>query len=162
MEHASVGFLAAVGIRTAVILVALVVGVRLFGRRQIGELNLADLLVVLMAANAVQNAMTSGNGGIATAVVSAGVLLLIGRLAVELIVRRPSLQHRLTGAPTVLVLDGRLLQKNVRHEHLNADDVLVAVRQQGLSDLGDVRLAILESDGSISVVPAEGQALSTP
>jgi uncharacterized membrane protein YcaP (DUF421 family) len=57
--------------------------------------------------------------------------------------------------PTVVVQNGQLIRHNVRHEGITRDEVLAAVREQGLADLADVKLAVLEMDGSISVVPNE-------
>src|SRR5581483_9904748 len=122
---------------------------------QIGEMNTHDVLLVLILANAVQNAMTTGSGQIAVALLAAGTLILLGRLAAVSFRRWPSLEERLMGAPTVIVHDGQVISRSLRAEGLTLEEVRSAVRAQGLEHLDDVKLAVLEMDGSISVIPRE-------
>ena len=155
MADGELGLLAAVAVRTAVVLVLLVIGLRVTGRRQAGELNLHDLLLVLVLANAVQNAMTKGDGRLTVALVSSGTLLLLGWLLAILQSRHPSWEGRVVGAPTVLVEGGRRIRRHLRREGVTEGDLMAAVREQGLDDLAGVKLAVLETDGSISVIPRE-------
>jgi len=147
--------LSTIAARTAIVLVALVVGVRLFGKRQVGGLSIYDLVLVLLIANAVQNAMTNGSGALGAGIVSAGVLLLADRFLGIAFVKGPFLEARLVGTPTVIVQDGQLLRAHMRREGVTEDEVLVALRSYGLSDLGEVKLAVLEVDGTLSVMPKE-------
>ena len=155
MEAPGPGMLAAIVLRTAVVLLALVVGVRVFGKRHAGEMNVYDLLLVLMTANAVQNAMTKANGHLAVALVSTGTLLALGWLCSAVTVRWPAVQARLMGAPTVIVHDGRLIWPNLKREGLSERELMSELRKRGVTDLDGVKLAILECDGSMSVVPKE-------
>lgn len=145
----------AMAVRTALVLFALVVGLRVGGRRHIGELNLYDLLLVLLIANAVQNSMTKGSGSLAVSVGSCSVLIVLGWFAGKIESRFPLLERRLMGSPTVLVYNGGFIERNMRREQVDPDAVMMNVRQIGLRSLGDVRLAVLEMDGSISVVPRD-------
>lgn len=145
----------AMAVRTALVLLALVAGLRLGGRRHLGELNLYDLLLVLLIANAVQNSMTTGSGSLAVAIVSCSVLIVMGWFAGKLDAWFPRLERRLMGSPTVLVYNGGFIERNMRREQVDPDTVMMNVRQIGLRSLQEVRLAVLEMDGSISVVPRE-------
>jgi len=149
------GFLAAMAIRTAIVFVVVDLAVRLAGKRHVGEMNMYDLLVVLIMANAVQNAMTKSSGRVTVSLVAAGALIVAGWLIAKVIARWPVLESRLMTEPTVVIQDGRLLRRNLRREDLTEDEVLTAMRRQGLVDIEDVRLAVLEMDGGISVVPRE-------
>ena len=149
------GLLTVIAIRTAIVLVALVAGVRIFGKRQIGGMNVYDLVLVLLLANAVQNAMTEGSGNLGVGLVSAGTLLLADRLLGIVFTKRPELEGQLLGTPTVVVEDGRFVEEHLRREGVTQDEVLAAVRQFGLSELAQVKLAVLEADGSLSVVPTD-------
>ena len=100
--------LASIAARTFIVLVVLVVGIRLFGKRGIGELNLIDLTMVLLIGNAVQNALTHGNGHLGVGLISAATLLIMDWGIGNLIGRRPWLERRLLGDPTVLCVHGRL------------------------------------------------------
>src|SRR5947209_12642794 len=109
MSRAFALFLVAIACRTAIVLFGLTIGLRLLGKRQIGQMNVYDLVLVMALANAVQNAMTLGRGELSVGVVSAGVLLLVGRLLTSLFLRRPHLGERWVGTPTVIIDHGRLL-----------------------------------------------------
>ncbi len=148
-------FLASIAVRTAIVLIVLVIGIRIFGKRDVGGLNLIDLLLVMLLGNAVQNALTYGSGEVAVGLVSAGVLLIADRLLGILFVRRPWLENELFGGPVIIVHHGRLERWAMQHEGISEEEVLTAARAMGLSDMRQVRLAILEEDGSISIVPEE-------
>lgn len=158
MADFSFSFLAAIAARTSVVLLVLVVGVRLFGRRAIGGLNVYDLVTMLLLANAVQNAMTRGSGLLAVGLVSAAVLLLADHLLGRLFTRYPSVEARVVGNPTIIVQDGQLQWENLRREGVTEDEVQAAMRQYGIDDLGAVKLAVLEVDGSISVISRDQPA----
>ncbi len=147
--------LASVAVRTVIVLLALVLGIRVFGKRDVGGLNLIDLLLVMLLGNAVQNALTFGSGHLAVGVVSAGILLIVDRLLGILFVRRPWLERAIFGGPTILVHNGRVDRVLMAREGITDDEVMTAVRSQGLDKLSQVRLAVLEEDGSISVVPVD-------
>jgi uncharacterized membrane protein YcaP (DUF421 family) len=147
--------LSSVAVRTVIILFALVLGIRIFGKRDLGGMNLVDLLLVLLLGNAVQNALTYGSGELAVGIVSAGVLLVADRLMGTLFVRQPWLERTLLGGPTIVVHRGHLDRWAMRREGVTEDQVLAAVRAMGLEGLNQVRLAVLEQDGSISIVPEE-------
>lgn len=152
-------FLAAIAARTAIVLVALVGGARLFGKRDVGELHLVDVAMVLLLGNAVQNAITTGSGQLWVGLVSAGVLLLMDRALGIMVVAEPWLERKLAGEPTVIVVHGRMDRAAMRRENVDEEEVLAAARHQGLPDLSRVRLAVLEDDGSISVVPEDDDEL---
>jgi uncharacterized membrane protein YcaP (DUF421 family) len=146
-------FLTTICARTAIILLFLVVGLRVLGKRQIGQMNIYDLALIMALANAVQNAMTNGAGDLSVGIVSAGTLLGIGWLMTRLFVHLPRLEERVVGMPTLLVNDGQLFPERMRREHVTEDQLLMAIRQHGLNDIKEVLMAVLEVDGSISIVP---------
>jgi uncharacterized membrane protein YcaP (DUF421 family) len=150
--------LAAVAVRTAVIVAALLVGLRLTGKRQAGEGNLRDLLLALLMANAVQNAMTRGSGSLGVALVSAGTLILLGWLLATLLCRRPGWERWAVGGPTVIAANGRVFRRIARREGVTEQELLAAVRDTGLAGVADVKLAVLEMDGTISVIPRESKS----
>ncbi len=149
------GFLAAIAVRTAITLLLVTTGLCLLGKREIGEMHLYDLMLILILSNAVQNSMTKSIGVIWVALVSSGTILLLGWSAAKLFVRYPPLERRLMGVPTVLVLHGRFVRASMKHERIDEQEVLMQMRVQGIEKVNDVRLAVLETDGTISVVPVE-------
>ena len=158
MTASDLGFFAAIAVRTAIVLAVLVAGIRLTGKRQAGELNLHDLLLVLILANAVQNAMTRSDGRLPVALISAGTLILLGLLYAAVQSRWPGSEKWVVGVPTVLAEDGRMNRRHMRQEGVTEDELRAAVHDQGLADLREVRLAVLETDGSISVISREEES----
>ncbi len=147
--------LAAAAVRTFIVLIALVVGIRLFGKRNIGEMNLLDIVLIALLGNAVQNAMTFGSGQLGVGFVSAGVLLIADRLLGLLFVRESWLERRLSGDPVLIVQDGQLIGPAMQRQGLTEDEVLAAARDQGIEGLDQIHLAILEDDGNISIIARE-------
>jgi len=150
-----VGLLAAVAVRTAIVLGFLVLLLRLTGKGQAGEMRTHDLVTVLVAANAVQNAMTQGDGRLGVALVSAATMIFLGWLFATAFRRKPEWRRALVGVPTVLVEDGRVHRRELGREGISREQLNAAVRDHGIADVRDVRLAVLEVDGTISVIPRE-------
>src|SRR5436305_13138347 len=117
MPHASGALLVGIAVRTASMALFLILGFRLLGKRQLGQLNIYDLAMIMALGNAIQNAMTQGKGQLAVGLVSAGTLMLIGKLFSLLFVRAPALEARVVGSPTVIVNNGQLLCDHLVHEH---------------------------------------------
>ena len=104
--------------KAGIIVVVLCVGLRLLGKRQMGELNLYDLAMLMAAANAVQNAMTAGRGDLSVGIATATTVVGVGWLATKVLRLRPRLAVRALGSPTVLVRDGQILQARVRRQRI--------------------------------------------
>jgi uncharacterized membrane protein YcaP (DUF421 family) len=155
MPDSSPLFLTTIATRTAIVLIALLVGIRLFGKREMSGMTVFDLVVVLALANAVQNAMTKGSGALAVGIVSAGTLLVVDHLLGFIFVRRPSLEARLIGTPVIVVQNGRIERVNLEREGITTEEVMAAIRGYGFSTLNQVKLAVLEADGTISIVPVD-------
>jgi uncharacterized membrane protein YcaP (DUF421 family) len=140
--------------KTAVIYVLVVVGMRLLGTRELGRLNAYDIVLVVVA-NAVQNALVGGDNTLGGGLVSALTLLLMNWLVTWLLDRVPWLERHVVGEPVVLVSDGQAQGERMRREGVTRDELMAALREHGVTTLGEVRLAVLEVDGDISVVPRD-------
>lgn len=143
-------------LRTAVVYVVVLGLLRLGGKRELGQMSPADLVVILIIANAVQNAMNGGDvsliGGLVAAATLVGMNLLLGRLGRSI----PVLGRLVVEEPTLLLQDGDPIQKNMRSEHVDVADIEMAAREHGIADLKEVAAAVLEVDGSISIIPRKG------
>ncbi len=148
-------FLASIAVRTVIVFICLLIGVRIFGKRGMGNLNIYDIAMVLLLGNAVQNALTNGSGGLLVGIVSAGVLVLSERLLGFLYVRVPWVEDQLTGEPVILYHDGKFDRRAMDREGVEEEEVQAAARSMGLADMSKVRLAVLEDDGTISIIPKE-------
>lgn len=142
-----------VAVRSVVVYAVVLVGLRLMGKRQLGQMTPFDLVVILLIANAVQNAMvgpdTSLQGGIAAAI----VLLVVNWVVARVRLLTPRVERTVQGTPTLLIRDGLVIDENLKREGLTPDDVRSALREHGLAHEREARFAYLEPDGAISVVP---------
>jgi uncharacterized membrane protein YcaP (DUF421 family) len=144
-------------LRTAVVYLLILLGLRLSGKREIGQMTVFDLVVLLLLANAVQNAMVGPDTSLTGGVLAAAVLLALNTGVARLRLRWTRLRRIIEGSPTLLVLHGELIPEHLRREGLDQETLEAALREHGVADLGDVEMAVLEIDGSISVVPAGGE-----
>jgi uncharacterized membrane protein YcaP (DUF421 family) len=149
--------LAEVAVRTAVVYTFLVVALRLGGKREIGQLGILDLIVLLVIADAVQNAMVGENTTLWGGLVAAGTLLILDKSLKVVSERSRAAKRVLEGEPRLLVRDGRLLGRAMREEGVDVDDLEMAIRSHGLAKVDEVGLAVLERDGTISIVPRDSE-----
>ncbi len=146
-----------IALRTAVVYLVVLVGLRLAGKREIGQLTVFDLVVLLLIANAVQNAMVGPDTSLTGGVLAAVVLLILNAVVARLRLRWPRLRRIIEGSPTLLVLHGEVLIDHLRREGLDQDTLEAALREHGVAKVRDVEMAVLEIDGSISVVPVSAE-----
>lgn len=143
-------------LRTAVVYLVILIGLRLAGKREIGQMNVFDLVVLLLISNAVQNAMVGPDTSLVGGIVAAVVLLVINAVVARLRLKSQRLRHWVEGTPTLLVLHGEVIPKHMQSEGIDEDTLLAALREHGVAELDNVEMAVLETDGSISVVPVGG------
>lgn len=147
--------------RTVLVYGALLVGLRLAGKREIGQMTAFDLVVILLIANAVQNAMVGPDTSLTGGLAAAAALLVANFATAELRDHIPLLRRVVEGTPTLLIHDGQFVEEHLRREHIDRDEVLMALREHGVNDPSEVHTAVLEVDGSISVVPAGVDSIQT-
>jgi uncharacterized membrane protein YcaP (DUF421 family) len=146
-------------VRAIVIYLVLMTGLRIFGKREVGQFTVFDLVLVLLVANAVQPAMTGPDSSLTGGVAIIAVLLALNLVLALLRTRSLVMPRLLEGHPTVIAQSGAWLLPAMRHEGLSEDDALMALREHGIDDVKEVQLAVLETDGSISVVPSDQTVL---
>ncbi len=138
-------------IRSVGIYLVLLLGLRVFGKREVGQFTLFDLVFVLLVANAVQPAMTGPDASL-----FGGVIIVFSLLTANWVVGRlddiPAFHRLVTPTPTVLLRAGKPVAGAMRKEGITQDEVEMAMREHGLNDITEVKLAVLEPDGSISIV----------
>jgi uncharacterized membrane protein YcaP (DUF421 family) len=150
----------AVVARTALVYAGVVAGLRLAGKRELGQMTVFDLTVVLLIANAVQNAMVGPDFSVQGGLLAVLTLLVLNR-ALTLARLHGAWGRLIEGTPTVLVEDGQTIDPHLRREGLERQELEMVVREHGIQDLSGVGLAVLETDGSISIVPASAPVVRT-
>ena len=138
--------------RTAIVYLVLVVGIRLTGKRQIGQLTPFDLVVLLLLSNAVQNAMTGSDTTVPGGIVAAVTLLVLNQIAAKLRLSHPTFRKLLVGVPVVLVKNRNIQFDALEHEKMTVDDLMEVLREHDCGSIDDVELATLEVDGEVSVI----------
>jgi uncharacterized membrane protein YcaP (DUF421 family) len=142
--------LIAVFARTAVIYGVVLLGVRLSGKREVGQMTPFDLTLLLLLSNAVQNAMTGPDTSLAGGVIAAGTLLLLNFGVAEVSGMNRRFRRFIQGQPTLLIHNGEIIAAHMAKEHVSNDELQRALREHGIAEYKDVALAVLEVDGSIS------------
>ena len=148
----SPGQLGLILLRTVSVYLFVMVGFRLRGKREVGQLAPIDFALILLIANALQNAMVGPDSSLAGGLAAASALLLVhwgfGRLSLSS--RR--IERVLRGQARVLVSRGHVLEDSLKAESLSHQDLMQALRENGCPAVEDCRLAVMEVDGTISVV----------
>jgi uncharacterized membrane protein YcaP (DUF421 family) len=137
-------------VRTGIIYLLVLIGVRLSGKREVGQMTPFDLTLLLLLSNSVQNAMTGPDTSLAGGAVAACTLLILnyGVAAVSGSNRR--LRRLIQGEPSLLVHDGKVIESHMARERVSLDELHRALREHGINSCDQVALAVLEVDGSIS------------
>ena len=142
-------------LRPVIIYLVLIVLLRLFGKRELAQLNPFDLVVLLSLSNTVQNAIIGDDNSITGGVIGAFALLAINWLVVRMLYATPRLNRMLEGRATVLVRDGKIDHQAVRREALTHEELVEVIHRQGFEHLSQVRRCILEPNGTFYVEAVE-------
>ncbi len=147
-------------VRAAAVYVFLLVGLRLTGKRQLGQMSSFDLVVLLIISNIVQNAMIGNDNSVTGGFIGAATILILNYGVARLVISRRGLERLIEGAPTLLIHNGKVIEKNMRHELLTHDELMAALRRQGILAIEEVHVALLEETGAITAVKRERSAVS--
>ncbi len=146
-------------VRSVVVYLMFLAALRLFGKRELGQFTIFDLALVLLAANALQPAMTGPDASLPGALVIIVTIFTLNRIVAELRRRSPFVRRLLEHPVTIIGRDGTWIQAELDHEGLDDEDLEAALREHGLASVTEMKLAALEQDGSISIVPVEGERM---
>ena len=141
-----------VAFHTTVVYFVLLALLRLTGTRQLGQMSVFDLVLLLIIANAVQNAMVGPDTSLAGGLVAAGVLVGWHAVIDRLRLSNRGVAKLLAGEGIMLVHHGKTLATHLARAGITRDELLQALREHGVASVEDVMLAVLEPDGSVSVI----------
>ena len=137
-------------VRTGVIYLLVLIGVRLSGKREVGQMTPFDLTLLLLLSNSVQNAMTGPDTSLMGGAVAAGTLLILNYLVADVSEANRRFRRLIQGQPSLLVHDGKVIESHMARERVSVDELHRALREHGINSLDQTALAVLEVDGSIS------------
>lgn len=138
--------------RSTVVYLSLLVGLRLAGKRHAGQLSPHDFVLILLVSNAVQNAMVGSDVTLAGGLVAAATLILINVLITRFVLHQQRWVRYLAGQPTLLIHNGRILLEALEREGILIDELQAQIRGHGFEGPHQVKSAVEECDGSISVI----------
>ncbi len=141
--------------------VFLILAIRLFGKKELSQLSVFDLVFILLISNAVQNAMVLGDNSLIGGLLAALALFAINYAMKYLQYSFPGFGKALQGDPVMLVYQGEILESHLKLAKITRDEVLEAIREHGVPSEKEVDIAILEVDGNISVLSKSYSAKSS-
>jgi uncharacterized membrane protein YcaP (DUF421 family) len=140
-------------LRGVIVYFFLIVLLRVTGKRQIGQMAPFDLVLLLVLSNAVQNAMNGGDNSVIGGAISAVSLVGTNWVVGLLTYKSKRLEALVEGRPEVLIHNGKLFEEALKHTKITHHELMTALRGAGCATVEEVRGALLETDGSISVIP---------
>lgn len=142
-------------LRPIMVYIALMVIFRVASKRELAQATLFDFLIILLISNVVQNAIIGNDNSVLGALAGAITLVVLAGTLNRLTARSKKARQKLEGSPELLVRDGKIDDAMMRKQSVSRNDLLSAIRKQGIIHLCDVSYAILELDGEISVIKKE-------
>jgi uncharacterized membrane protein YcaP (DUF421 family) len=142
-------------LRPVIVYVFLVLLLRIFGKRELAQLNPFDLVVLLSLSNTVQNAIIGDDNSVSGGLVGAVTLLSINYLVVRFLFKHRRLDQMLEGAPTVLIEDGQVCKRALAKELLTRAELMTVLHRQGFARVADVERCILEPGGGFYIKSKE-------
>ena len=143
-------------LRGIVIYVLVMVLMRVSGKRAVGQFTPFDLVLLILIGNAVQNGINGGDNSLTGALLMAGTLILLNLAVAYATSRSRRIERLVEGVPVVLARDGKVFEQVLRRQLVSDADFHKALRQHDIVGVSQVALALLETNGSISIVPREG------
>jgi uncharacterized membrane protein YcaP (DUF421 family) len=141
--------------RTVIIIAFVFLLARSVGKRELSSLEPFDVIMLVVIGDLVQQGITQNDDSVTGTIIVLSTLALVVVGLSYLNLRAPRLRKVLAGEPVVLVVDGAMVERNMRRERITTEDLLAEARQQQLSSLDEVRWAILETGGNISFIPKQ-------
>ncbi len=137
--------------RTVVVYLMIVVGIRIFGKREISQLSIIDLVFILLISNAVQNAMVGPSASLESGLIAALTLFALNYIF-RLLTHSKKLAKIIEGQPLMLIYKGKILRKHLAQSGITNEELMQAVREHGVEKISEVNMAVLEVDGNISIM----------
>ncbi|WP_392530539.1 DUF421 domain-containing protein [Nostoc sp. C117] len=145
-------------IRGSLVYLALFSVLRLLPSRQLGTLGITDLLVVVLFAEAAQNAMASNYTSITEGAILVATVIFWSYVLNWLGYKLPQFQRFMNPPPLLLIKNGRMIQRHLQRELITDEELMSKLRQQGVEFLADVKLAYMEADGRISIITSDSKS----
>ena len=139
-------------IRSVSVYFFMIIALRLFGKKQLSQLNTADVILILLISNSVQNAMVGNNTSLYGGIVAALALFVINFIFKKVMSKSTFIKNLVQDKPEILIHNGKLEIQTLARIGITDDELKEAMREHGVENFKDVKLAMLEIDGNISII----------
>lgn len=133
----------------------IILAIRVFGKKELAQLSVYDLVFILLISNAVQNAMVGSDSTLSGGLVAAASLFVVNYILKLMQFRFPMFGKAIQGEALMLVFNGKLLSSHLKQAMITEDELMEAIREHGVASISEVNLAVLEVDGNISILSAD-------
>ena len=143
----------AILIRTVVIYIALIAMMRILGKRQIGELEATELVTTLIISEIATTPITDSDKPVLFAIIPMVTIMTIEILMSFILIKIPGLRWLVSSHPSVVIKNGEILQKELKKQRISVEELISEIRNAGYSNLFEINYAIVEENGSLTVIP---------
>lgn len=142
-------------LRSAAVYFFMMIALRVFGKKELSQLNTSDVILILLISNSVQNAMVGNDTSLYGGLVAATVLFAINYILKKLMFKYKKFSDFIQEKPEILIHNGTLEFKTLSKLNITSDELREAMREHGVENFKDVKLAMLEIDGNISIISGD-------
>lgn len=148
-------------IRSVSVYLFIIIALRIFGKKELSQLNTADVILILLISNSVQNAMVGNNTSLLGGIVAAIALFVINLIFKKVMLKSDFIKNLVQDKPEILIHNGKVEFKTIAKIGITDDELKEAMREHGVEFYKDVKLAMFEIDGSISIISGENNLKQT-
>jgi uncharacterized membrane protein YcaP (DUF421 family) len=141
-----------IALKSIAVYVFIITAIRLFGKKELAQLSVIDLVFILLISNSVQNAMVGSDSSLQGGLVSAGALFVMNFMLKKLMYKHQNISKFIQGEPIMLIYEGKIKPQALEKAEFSIEELEAAVREHGVEHISEVSLAVLEVDGNISVL----------
>jgi len=134
-----------------VVYLFIIIAIRIFGKKELAQLSVLDLVFVLLISNSVQNAMVGSDSSLLGGIIAAASLFVVNYIFKKALYKFPYFSQTIQGHPQLLIYKGRLLEQNLAKIQLSREELEEAIREHGAENISEVDQAVFEVDGNISI-----------
>lgn len=142
-------------LRSVAVYLFMVIALRIFGKKELSQLNTADVILILLISNSVQNAMVGSNSSLAGGLVAALVLFTFNYILKKAMYKSKTFNDLVQDTPLILIHDGKVDFKALAKLEISSDELDEVIREHGVENYKEVKLAMMEIDGNISIISGD-------
>ena len=157
----NIGTYGHIALSSIAIYIFIIVAIRIFGKKELAQLSVIDLVFILLISNAVQNAMVGSDSSLEGGLISATALFLTNFVFKYLLYKFPKFNKSIQGEPVMLIYQGKANHKNMAKVKITEEELKETLREHGVSEISEVDLAVIEIDGNVSVISEDYKKRTT-